>query len=375
LPTTRREVLGALIATGASALTTSCAQSTDPIATHIAEMLMLCFWGSTTRSISALLLANHLSAGRIGGVVFDKSNVGSREDVAELINLFSSSARTVPLIAIDHEGGSVQRLDKKRGFSTLPSARTVAQTLSVDEARDLYSRAAEEFAALGFNLNLGPVVDLYDRENPAIGRFGRAYDSDPATVVAYADAFIDAFSSAKVLCSPKHFPGQGLARGDSHWDLPDITRTWSERELEPYARLIESGRARIIMGGHVLLSTMEREPVPTTLSRAVTHGLLRERLGYEGVVLTDSLDMFGVAKIVSRKEAVLKAISAGNDLLMIKNVVPFDPFLPQNVVTWIREAIESGALNERDIVESADRIRKLKNGLSGEGTHDVASAP
>ena len=183
-------------------------------------------------------------------------------------------------------------------------------------------------------------------------------------MVAYAEAFIDAFSSANVLCSPKHFPGQGLSQGDSHWDLPDITPTWSERELEPYARLIASGRARIIMGGHVRLSTIEREPVPTTLSRAVMHGLLREKLRYDGVVLTDSLDMFGVAKIVSRQEAVIKAISAGSDLLMIKNVVPFDPYLPQNVVAWIREAIENGILKENDIVQSADRIRKLKQNLT-----------
>lgn len=368
MPVTRRSVLEGLVVSGAASLLAGCSQQDpDPLAADLAQMLILCFRGSTTGSDSALLLGAHLAAGRIGGVLFDKSNVGSREDVIDLVQLFSSSARLVPLIAIDHEGGSVQRLNKKRGFTTLPSARVVAQTLSVGEARSLYARAAVEFAGIGFNLNMGPVVDLYDPANPPIGHFGRAYDAEPEKVVAYAEAFIDAFASANVLCSPKHFPGQGLSLGDSHWGLPDITATWSERELEPYARLIADGRAKIIMGGHVRLSTIESEPVPTTLSRAATHGLLRDRLGFQGVVMTDSLDMFGVAKIVSRRDAVIKAIAAGNDILMIKNVVPFDPYLPQNVVSWVGEAIESGVLLRSDVAASADRIRKLKQEIAGPG--------
>jgi beta-N-acetylhexosaminidase len=118
------------------------------------------------------------------------------------------------------------------------------------------------------------------------------------------------------------------------------------------------------MGGHIRLSTIEREPVPTTMSRAVTHDLLRTHLGYRGVVMTDSLDMDAVGNVLNRRDAVIKAITAGNDILMIKNVVPFDPFLPQNVVKWVRDAIERGVLREQDIVESADRIRQLKKGIA-----------
>lgn len=361
VPISRRKLLAGLASSATTAALASCNENdTDPLVRDIAEMLMFCFYGSTTASVSALVLRAHLAAGRVGGVLFDKSNVGSREDVVELVRLFSSSAPNILFIAIDHEGGSVQRLDKQRGFTTLPAARVVAQTLSIDGARSLYSQAAVELAAVGFNLNLGPVVDLYDPANPPVGHFGRAFDANPDTVVAYAEAFTDAFASVKVLCAPKHFPGQGLSLGDSHWDLPDITSTWSEKELEPYQRLIADGRAKIIMGGHVRLATIESEAVPTTLSHAATHDLLREKLGFRGVVMTDSLDMYAVSKIVSRRDAVIKAICAGNDILMIKNVFPFDPYLPQNVVAWVRDAIERGILLRSDIAASADRIRKLK---------------
>jgi beta-N-acetylhexosaminidase len=217
---------------------------------------------------------------------------------------------------------------------------------------------------VGFNLNLAPVVDLHDPANPPIGQFGRAFASDPATVAAYAEAFIDGFSSANILCAPKHFPGHGHSRGDSHFELPDITSSWSEQELEPYERLIADGRAKIIMGGHLRLATIEREPIPTTLSYAVTHGLLREKLGFRGVIMTDSLDMDAVLGTLSRRDAVIKAISAGNDILMIKNVGLFDPFLPQNVVAWVRDAIEEGALRECEIADAAERVRKVKQEIA-----------
>jgi beta-N-acetylhexosaminidase len=361
---TRRNVLKSLAASLVG-LAGCGRKSTDPLTADVAEMLMLCFYGSTTWSVMSRMLAAHLAAGRIGGVVFDASNVGSRQDVIDLVQMFCTSAPTVPLIAIDHEGGSVQRLKSKHGFTTLPRALVVAQTVSVDQARSLYAQAASEMAAIGFNLNLAPVVDLHDPANPPIGHFGRAFASDPETVTSYAEAFIDGFASANVLCAPKHFPGHGHSLADSHYGLPDITSTWSEKELEPYARLIADGRAKIIMGGHLRLATIEREALPTTLSRAATHGLLREKLGFNGVIMTDSLDMDAVLGLVSRREAVIKAIAAGNDLLMIKNVGLFDPYLPQNVVIWVRDAIERGVLRERDIIESADRVRKLKQEIGG----------
>lgn len=362
---TRRNVLAGLVGSGAAAALAACGGvNHDPLSADVAEMLMLSFNGSTTLSLSAQLLASHIAAGRVGGVVFSKMNVGSRRDVIELVQLFSTSARSVPLIAIDHEGGAVPRLVERQGFTLIPRALDVANTLSLEQARFLYTKAGSELASVGFNLNLAPVVDVHDPTNPPIGRFGRAFSTEPVTIAAYAEAFIDGFSSAGILCAPKHFPGHGHSRGDSHYELPDITSSRSEVELQPYERLISDGKAKIIMGGHLRLASIEKEPVPTTLSNTVTHGLLRERLGFRGVIMTDSLDMDAVLGTLTRRDAVIRAVSAGNDILMIKNVGLFDPCLPQNVLAWVRDAIKEGVLRERDIADAAERVRKIKQEIA-----------
>jgi beta-N-acetylhexosaminidase len=320
-------------------------------------MLMLGWSGSTTQSFSALVLARHLAAGRAGGVFFVKENVGSLQDVQSLLRLFTATA--TPLIAIDHEGGWVQRLTERHGVSRLPSARSVAASLSPDRAKTLYARAGSEIARLGFTLNLAPVVDLHDHDSPAIGHFDRAFDDDPVRVLAYARAFVDGFAEAGVLCAIKHFPGDGHAHADTHHGLA-LGSNWSERELAPYAQLIAAGRARLIMVGHAHIPSLEPRPVPVSLSEAVMSALLRQRLGFNGVAITDDLDMLAVSSLMPRKEAVIKAISAGNDLVMIRNVDNFDPELPRTVVAWVQEAIAAGTLSRTQIAQAADRVRALR---------------
>jgi beta-N-acetylhexosaminidase len=388
MPITRRHVLGGLALSGAGVLAASVAktirqravvdQKFDHISSDLSEMLMLGFDGTTLASNSARILADHIAAGRVGGVFFVRPNVRSRDDVLELVRFFFSRAPSPLLMAIDHEGGAVQRLTERHGFTKLPSARAVAENLSPEEAKQLYAKAGGELSGVGFNVNLAPVVDLHDATNPAVGQYGRSFGSDSATVITYAEAFIDGFNGSGVLCALKHFPGQGLARSDSHSELPDITSTWTEQELAPYAQLIKNGRAELIMGAHLRLATVEKEPIPTTLSLAVTTGLLRGKLGFQGVVMTDDLDMVAVSSVMVRREAVIRAIAAGNDILMIKNATYFDPYLPyfdpylpQNVASWVRDAIDQGSLLEKNIAESADRIRRFKRGLANAWTNGV----
>jgi beta-N-acetylhexosaminidase len=294
---------------------------------------------------------------RAGGVFFVKENVGSLEDVRSLVRLFS--AKATPLIAIDHEGGWVQRLTERHGVSRLPTAQKVADSLSPDRAQALYFQAGSEIARLGFTLNLAPVVDLHDPTNPAIGHFGRAFDADPVRVLAYARAFVDGFAEAGVLCALKHFPGNGHTLGDSHQGPADGSN-WSERDLAPFAQLIAAGRARLIMAGHAQIPSLEPRPVPVSLSEPVIRGLLRQRLNFNGVAMTDDLDMQAVSSLMPRRDAVIKAVSAGNDLLMIRNVGDFDSELPHKVVAWVREAIAAGTLSRAQIAQAADRVRGLQ---------------
>jgi beta-N-acetylhexosaminidase len=219
-----------------------------------------------------------------------------------------------------------------------------------------------ELAAFGFTVALGPVVDILDAENQAIGVLGRAFGSDADTINAYAAGFIDGFASAGLFCAAKHFPGQGHSAADSHDGEADILARWTEADLEPFARLIAAGRVPIVMSGHLRLDAVGPGGLPATLSAPIITGLLREGLGFRGVVMTDDIDMGAVSGLMSRGEAVVAAIAAGNDLLMIKNLFGYDPLLPDHAVRWVRRAIRAGRLREEEVIASAMRVRGCRLG-------------
>lgn len=335
-------------------------RTTDKLAIAVGDILLIGFQGSTSASPSARLLARQARRGEVGAVFLVNENIGTAEDLAGLLRLFGTGT-TRPLIAVDHEGGVVQRLGEAHGFTRLPAARKVAATMSPSEARSLYAQAGRELAALGININLGPVLDVDEPTNPAIGFFGRAYSTDPHRIVSYAQAFAEGFAGAGVLCAAKHFPGHGRAVNDSHDEDADISATWTVAELEPFAQLIAARHApAMVMTGHLRLNQLSPDGRPATVSAPIVTGLLRERLAYQGVVVTDDLDMGALSRRMGRKEAVVQAIAAGSDLLMIKNLFGYDPMLPQRAVGWIREAIARGALTEARVMEAAQRVRAMR---------------
>lgn len=349
----------AFIASAASVATfaANAADTSPSLASDVASLLMVGFAGSNLHSPTAIRLATHIRHGRVGSVFFVKDNVGSSHDLQKLIANFKAGRPNLRL-AIDHEGGAVQRLTPAHGCRLIPKASDIPRRMTPAEARDFYTQAGKEFAATGFNINLAPVVDIDFPGNPAISKFGRAFSSDPDIVATYARAFIDGFHSSRILCVVKHFPGYGDAREDNHNTLPDISKTWSPRDLEPYSALMSSGRVDLIMGTHLKLTS--HDPLfPTTLSRAVTTGLLREQMRFAGVIMTDDIDMAALAKDMDRKTAFIAAIAAGNDLIMVKNVTNHDPNFPVHAVQWVEEAIANGTLSREAIAASARRVEAV----------------
>jgi beta-N-acetylhexosaminidase len=254
----------------------------DVLADAVAELLIVGFYGANARSPSARLLARQVQRGQVGAVFFVTQNVGTIDELAGLMRLFRTGSGQ-PLIAIDHEGGKVQRLREAHGATRLPAARTVAETLTPTEARKLYAGAGQEFASLGFNVNLGPVVDFHDPKNPAIGRTKRSYGTDPERIAAYGVSFTSGFARAGVLCAAKHFPGHGRSTGDSHNGVVDISARWTEAELEPFSRLFRSPHPpAMVMMGHLHHDRLATDGRPATLSAPIVTGLLRQKLGYEG---------------------------------------------------------------------------------------------
>lgn len=357
----RRAVLTSAAAAGlATSWSSALAQVREqPLEQRIGQMLLLGFIGSHAETGGADVVTQHLEQRRVGGVLFLRHNVRTREGAEGSARRFSEADPSA-WMAVDQEGGLVQRLSRDLGYSWIPRAKQIVEERGLDGAREIYALGAAEFRAAGFNMNLAPVADLDDPENAVIGRYGRSYGTDGEVVAAYASAFIEAFNRVGAVCSIKHFPGHGTSRGDSHDGFVDISDTWSEDELDPFRRLIEGGQANLIMGGHLTHRGLDASGVPVTFSKAVLSDLLRDQMGFNGCVMTDDLDMAAIRQNYNQREAVIQSVEAGNDIIMMSNSAAPNPELPQMFINWIAEAIGEGRVDERRIDQSAARIAVLK---------------
>jgi beta-N-acetylhexosaminidase len=332
------------------------------LARQIGQMLMVGFQGTAQDQSGPSRLARQIADGTVGGVLVLGRNVESLEAVEAMNRAFlAASPSSPPLIAIDQEGGRIQRLRATIGFPETPSAAMLGRYADPETARDLYAPMAGALAGLGFNVNFGPVVDLdLEPGNPIISRLQRAYSDDPDTVTDFARAFVETHRVAGLLTAPKHFPGHGTTLLDSHETLPDISETWDDIELAPYRQLIAQDLADMVMVGHLVLDRGDGDRLPATLSPGLVTGLLRGELGFEGVIVSDDLQMGALMETMTVEAASVAAIRAGIDLLIVANYPRPDPGLPERLVRAIAsEAISDTALRER-IEESAARIGTLK---------------
>ncbi len=321
------------------------------------QLLVIGFPGSSTASGSTRALARHIAAGRAGGALFLRHNVKSGAETKAMARQFLN-AHAGTLTAIDQEGGKVQRLGSKHGLAAIPTAQWVGGNKSVAEARAIYSRAGKELKAAGFNMNMAPSVDIHDSKNPVIGRYGRSFSTDVDRIASYAGAFVDGFAVAGVACSIKHFPGHGSSRSDSHDGFVNISKTWNKKELVPFQKL--AGRAPMIMGGHLFHPLFSNGKAPVTFSSNALVKSLRNGLGYKGVILTDDLDMGAIRKSYQLKEAVILALAAGNDMLLLSNSLKYDEDLPARAVGWIAEAVQQNRISSGQLQSAYRRVMTVK---------------
>jgi len=327
----------------------------------IGEMLMLGFAGASAEAESAQSLAEHVAKGRVGGVCFLGYNARSKAGVESLTRLFSRAGRAAPpLIAIDQEGGAVQRLGAKLGYDAVPTALSVAAHRSTSEAQSLYAEMAGVLRGAGFNLNLAPVVDLgFEPRNPIVAHYGRAFGKDGASVAAYAGAFVAGHREQRVLTALKHFPGHGSTLTDSHESPVNISATWREDEFTPYRKLAAAGLVDIVMSGHLAHERLTGG-LPASLSHEAIDGVLRGQIGFDGVAMTDDLDMAAIRSRYPLMKAIVLAVAAGNDIVLLSNSAEPDPDLPVAAIGAIKEAVASGAIAPARIEQSARRIAALK---------------
>ena len=295
------------------------AESDSPsLDVKIGQMLMVGFRGLAVDENHPI--ARDIRERHLGGVVLfdfdvpDRSPVRNITSPGQLRALTASlqSLSDIPLfVAVDGEGGQVWRLQERFGFPPTLSARCLGRMNDLSRTYGYAAAMAKTLAEAGINLNLAPVVDLdVNPDNPVIGKLGRSFSADPETVTENARAFIRAHHDRGILCVLKHFPGHGSSSADSHLGMADVTNTWTQAELIPYRILAGEGFADAVMTAHVFNARLDRDE-PATFSRPVVTGLLRDDLGYDGVVISDDLQMRAVSDRCGFETAVEKAVAAG----------------------------------------------------------------
>ena len=339
----------------------------DELKKMIGRMLIVGFDGESVDERSKIV--KQIQKYNLGGVIlFDRhfhdrtktKNISSPQQLKMLTASLKSFAKKPLLISVDQEGGRVARLKPAYGFDATPSAKVVSE---MDEymTKHVYDSLAKTLKNSSINCDFAPVVDLaLNPKNSVIVGLNRSYGSDPKEVVKYSKIFINSLKNENILSVAKHFPGHGSSLGDSHEGFVDVSKTWSEVELEPYKELIKSDSLSMIMSAHVFNSKLD-EKYPATLSHNVNTKLLREKLHFRGVVVSDDLQMGAILKHYTLKEIVTLSINAGIDMLLFGNQLATQDI--DELIELIFIQVKSGEISYARILESNKRVELLHKNI------------
>ncbi len=343
---------------------------TSHLSAMIGQMIMVGFPGNNEKDAGVIAARRQLADGVIGGVVLFPENVGPPNKLKALTAyLRDARSNPVPFIAVDEEGGKVQRLDGRNGYRHFPSAASVGRNpsyASPQAAERLYAKMAAQLAEVGFNMNLGPVVDLnLNPRNPVIGARDRSFSADPDVVTALATAFIEAHRQANIVTVAKHFPGHGSSTTDSHKTLADVSKTWRPIEIEPYQRLAKAGLLDGVMIGHLYQPRFsDMEGMPASLSAKAVRALRdKSWIDFDGVIISDDMEMGAVRDMFPPDELAVRAVNAGIDIVMFSNIKSHDPELGLKIHTGLLKAVCDGRISRIRIEKAYGKILLLKRRL------------
>ena len=330
----------------------------------IGRLLIVGFRGLTLAENPSIQRA--ITEDGLGGVIlFDRDeelgtrNVQSPEQVGKLVRGLRGLATDRELIvAIDQEGGLVTRLSPKWGFPAVDSEAAIGS--KGDVAVEAWATAiATTLNNAAFNLNLAPVVDVnVNPTNPAIGALRRSFSADPSVVSRDAEVALEVYRSFGVRTALKHFPGLGSANANTDFGVADVTTTWHDDELDPYRHLLGLGLVDVVMAAHVVNGQID-STAPASLSKATVTDLLRDTLGWQGLVVTDDLGAVAITEAFGFEDAIALAIEAGDDLLLFANQHDYDPELSTRVIEVIEDLVAAGRVTEARIDESLARRESL----------------
>ena len=327
---------------------------------QIGQLLMVGFPGTTPTPEIIDLIQNH----HVGGIIFFSRNIQSPKQVLELTSSLQHIAKEAGhrhplLIAIDQENGMVQRLgDDAEGVTQFPGNMALGAIGSEQIAYDIAAATGRELLALGINYNLAPVVDVNNNPaNPVIGV--RSFGEDPQLVARLAVATVKGYRSTGVITCLKHFPGHGDTAVDSHLSLPtlpfDMERLHS-LELVPFRSGIEAGVDSVMIAHIAFPSLTGNADLPATLSPTIVQGLLREQLGFSGVIISDCLEMKAISETVGVGLGAVKALQAGIDVILISHLHPRQ----RAGINALLTAVQMGEVSQDVVTQAVERVTRLK---------------
>ncbi len=330
---------------------------------QIGRMIVVGFENSNIDENSQIL--KDIQQYDLGGVIlFDRfyndrekiKNISSPSQLQKLTSQLQKFANRPLLIAVDQEGGKVARLKPSYGFASTPSAKNISEMEDKD-IKIIYDRQSKMLQLHGINTNFAPVVDLaINPKNRVIYGLERSYGASSSEVVKYAKILIDSQTKHNIISVLKHFPGHGSSLGDSHKGFVDISKTFSPKELTPYYELINAGKVDMLMTAHVFNDKFDKK-YPATLSHYVNTELLREQLNFNGVVISDDMQMEAITKHYSLKQSVTLAINSGVDIVLFGNQLGNQDV--GELVEVIYLQVKSGAISKQRILEANRRIENL----------------
>lgn len=352
-----------------------------PLRYQIAQMLLLGFDGTQINSQNPIF--NAITADGIGGVIlFDYhyplkkfgKNIQNSSQVAELnhsLQALNTQARQqdkqpyLPLlISVDYEGGQVNRLKETYGFPPTISAAQ-AGNMPAEAVFAAAQAMASTLTNSGFNLDFAPVVDVnINPGNPILGQLERCFSANPNKVSDYAKIYSRVFAQHGIHSVYKHFPGHGSSTNDSHLGFVDVTDTWQEEELIPYQELNQDPDiCQMIMTAHIINRNLDPSGLPATLSYPILTELLRKKLKFDGIIITDDMQMKAISDHYNKDAAITMAINAGADMLIFGNQLTDELQDSTSLIDYIESQVETGHISPIRIQQAYARIVKFKSSL------------
>lgn len=341
----------------------------DSLDIKIGQMIMAGMQGQVVLKNSTVLRA--VQQGKVGGILLFERNLSANKTQTRLLEmntLLQNDANIPLIISIDQEGGQVNRLKTKYGFPEMPSAKSVGDKNDDGYAEQIARTIAQSLIRTGINLNYAPVLDLHQATCPVLGKRNRCFSDDPSVVAHLAAIYIEQHRNQGVRTVVKHFPGHGSSRSDSHLGVVDVTKYWSRKELEPYRQLISDGQVEMVMTAHIVNRQLDPAGLPATLSKAILQNVLRKELGFEGVIISDDMQMHAISSNYGFEESIRLAIEAGVDILLFSNNIGgASNYSIDNIHATIKRLVKEGKITQERIDASYRRIMQFKRNMSGGG--------